>query len=146
MAHIARRERVFFGEDDAALDRDLLASHLVFVLDREGAIGRAAPERPLFGVLRPYRDRPGTRASGRFDPFAAPSANTRFLRTPDGRSRRESVISDRDGGPRSWGKAAGGDETYAPIVSADPSLEISTSKFRTRKCNFRVKDSGSRTP
>ena len=47
-----------------------------------------AAEGPLFGVLRPYRDRTGTSASGRLDPFAAPSANVSYLRPADGQCRR----------------------------------------------------------
>ena len=73
----ARRERVFFGEDDYALYRDLLASqcrkhgvtvwayclkpnyvHLILVPDPEEALGRALGRRT--GVIR----RPSTPGSG----------------------------------------------------------------------------------
>jgi len=51
--------------------------------------------RPLF--FR-FRDRTETRALGRFDRFAKPSANDRYLRTADGRSRRVADVADRGPG------------------------------------------------
>jgi hypothetical protein len=37
-------------------------------------------------------------ALGRIDPSAALSGNVRYLRTPDGRTRRQAIIADREDG------------------------------------------------
>jgi hypothetical protein len=50
------------------------------------------------------KGRVGTSASLRA--FPTSSRNDRYLRSPDGWSRRKPVISDRVGGCRSWGTAA----------------------------------------
>jgi hypothetical protein len=47
----------------------------------------SAEDRFLALSARSY-DRSGTRAKGRYDPFAKPSANGRCLRSPAGWSRR----------------------------------------------------------
>jgi hypothetical protein len=40
--------------------------------------------------------------TGRFDPFAKPSADGRYLRTPDGSNRRKAAIAGRESGRRDW--------------------------------------------
>jgi len=98
------RQRVFFEDGDYALYRDWFSEssrrfgvevwaycqmpnhvHLILVPEREEtlgrALGRAAPERPIFGVLRAYRDRERalwvdmTRSASR-------QTNDRYLRFP----------------------------------------------------------------
>jgi hypothetical protein len=115
---------VLFDEDDYTLHRDLPASqcrkHGVAVFlpvcvtpnpttfisfssptaRRSSALGRATPERLLFCVLRLYRDRPGTRASGRLDPFAAPSSNDCSLRMLLKNSQIEQLRKSRSGAHR----------------------------------------------
>jgi hypothetical protein len=66
--------------------------------------------RPPFAGLPAHPSTPS--AKGRFDPFAKPTINDRYLRTADGRSRRKPVIEDRDGGGCGWGKAVVRVERY----------------------------------
>ena len=42
---------------------------------------------------------------GRLDPFAKPSGNGRYLRSPDGRCRREADIADRVLGRLNWAES-----------------------------------------
>jgi len=76
--------------------------NLILVLHREETLGRAVPERPLLCTLRPYRDRQGTCALGRYGAFPEPSANGRCLRSADGRSRRIADIAGSDRERRMW--------------------------------------------
>ena len=54
----------------------------------------------------------GTRAWGRFDPFAFPSWNVRSLRIPAGWSRRQADITDLDSGRRSSGRRHAGNPAW----------------------------------
>ena len=72
---------------------------------RFSPVRRALCERPVFAHCFPCWDLTGMPASGRFEPFAAPSGNDRYSRTPDGPARCIADATDRNLGRPRLGKA-----------------------------------------
>jgi hypothetical protein len=75
--------------------------------------------------LNPKLDEHGTSAQGRFDPFAKPSANDRYLRSPDGWSRRKPDIADRGFGTTQ----SGGDRTLRGNIRIRPLSAYCVAEF-----------------
>jgi hypothetical protein len=63
------------------------------------------PATTATGALLPYRGRAGRQQRIGYDAFAEPTMNGRYLRSPDGWSRRIADVADRDPGRLNWAES-----------------------------------------